>query len=89
MDPPPPSPPDLRASHDEATAPSDGGILTRERHVVLSKRDRSQVTDPNQFALGVRDAMAAAMRVPTTEHSWADMYLNMKAQELGKCDLLS
>lgn len=40
--------------------------------------------EPAVFAANVRNAMARALGVPTTEHSWADMWLNMAAKDLGE-----
>jgi len=36
-----------------------------------------------QFGSRVRQAMADALGVPVTDHSWADMWLNMTARQLG------
>lgn len=35
------------------------------------------------FSSRVRNAMAEALGVPVTDHSWADMWLNMTARQLG------
>lgn len=40
--------------------------------------------DASLFASNVRTVMSQAMQVPKTEHSWADMWLNMTAKDLGE-----
>lgn len=39
---------------------------------------------PALYASNVRDTMARALGAPTTDHSWADMWLNMTAKDLGE-----
>ena len=45
----------------------------RVEFLPLYAPDAAEATNPALFARGVREAMSRAMRVPTTEHSWADM----------------
>lgn len=44
----------------------------------------AEIADPSLFASNVRSAMAAALGAPVTDHSWADMWLNMTARDLGE-----
>uniref|UniRef100_A0A7S3NR94 EF-hand domain-containing protein n=1 Tax=Aureoumbra lagunensis TaxID=44058 RepID=A0A7S3NR94_9STRA len=48
-------------------------------HPTITERE-----DPQLFANNVRAAMATALRVPTTDHSWADMWLNLQSKRLGE-----
>lgn len=46
--------------------------------------DAAERADPALFARNTRDDMARALRCPVTDHSWADMWLNMTARDLGE-----